>query len=635
MKHFGYSGKILRINLSNKKIKIEETLNYVKKFLGGKGINQWILLKEVKPGIWPLDPINRLIFGAGVLDGTLAPGSCRYNVDSKNAFTGGVGSSSSGGHLGPEMKFAGYDNIIIQGRSRNPCYLWIDDEHVEFKNANHLWGKTTWENDTLIREEIGDEDIKIASIGQAGENLVRAACIINNGGRAAGRCGLGAVMGSKNLKAIAVRGSGEINVANPDEFMELVEELWNKQIEEIEEDRPAYIGWDRSRGFTWMRNTISGNQVRNFQDGFWDLEKVKKTSYAELQKYQIKNIACFSCPTPCMGATWLRITEGEFKGIEGEGIYDNTVRNFGVKIDNENLESIIAAHIYCSQYGLDIDNTAGPIAWAMECYQRGILTKDDTDGLELEWGNYKAVLALIKKIAFREGFGDVLGEGCKRASEIVGRGSEKFCMHVKGQDLYENIRATIGYGFGTIIAPRGGGHLDGAIFTEDSGYGAEMSMKKFGVPTAGDRLSYKGKPELVVYQENWNVILNCLGICIFMRKCFDQPWVEPYPNFEILAKLYSAATGFNMTSKDLIQVAERIINVMKVFNVREGMTRKDDYPPDRFFNEPIKSGPGKGVCLERKKYDEMLNKYYMLREWDKYTGIPTNKKFKELQLLNI
>lgn len=636
MKTFSYAGKILRVNLSNRKVTTEDTMKYAKRFLGGKGINQWILFKEVKPGIWPLDPANRIIFGAGVLCGMLVPGSCRYNIDSKNVLTGGVGAANSGGHFAPELKFAGYDNVVIQGRSRSPCFLWIDDNHVEVRDAKYQWGKTTWESDDLIREELGDEDIQIASIGQAGENLVRAACIINNGGRAAGRCGLGAIMGSKNLKAVAVRGSGEINVPKPEKFMELIDELWNKQVEKIEEHRPMYKGWDILQGFTAMRNTMSGNQVRNFQDGFWDPEKLQKTSYRELSKYQVRKVACFVCPTPSYMETWIKITEGEFKGVEGEGFYTNTRRDFGVKLDIDNIEAITVAHFLCSQYGLDIDNAAGAIAWAMECYQRGILTNKETDGLKLEWGNYKAVLELLRKIALREGIGEILGEGCKRASEMIGKGSEKYCMHIKGQDLYENIRTTIGYGFGTIVAPRGGGHLDGAIFTEDSGYNPEISMKLYGISTAGDRKAYAGKAKLVIEQENRNILLNCLGVCIFTTKFLQDLWSNLYiSELENIAKIYSVATGFKITSAELIRIGDRINNVMKAFNAREGMTRKDDYPPNRFFDEPIKTGPGKCESLDRDKYDKLLKDYYMLRGWDVETGLPTKRKLEELGLKEV
>jgi len=625
-KTYGYAGKILRVNLSNQKIKNESTKEYANFVLGGRGINQWILYKEVKPGVWPFDPANRLIFGTGVLVGTAAPSAGRYTVASKNVFTGGVGSANSGGHFGPELKYAGYDHVIIQGRSRKPCYLWIDDDHVIIRDAEHLWGKTTWETDDLLREELGDDDIQIAGIGPAGENLVRAACIINNGSRAAGRCGLGAVMGSKNLKAVAVRGTGQINVAKPEEFMKIVEELWERILEN--EALKIYRKW----GTPWiaeMGNKISNNPVRNFQDGYWDPKKVENTCAKKLmENYAVRRLSCFACPIPC--SQYLKVTSGEFKDIEGEGFECTALKDFGYKLDVDDLSAIIKAHVLCGQYGLDVDNTAGVIAWAMECYEKGILTKGDTDGLELEWGNYDVVLELIRRITFREGFGDLLAEGSKRASGIVGKGSERYSMTIKGQELYETLRLLIGWALGVITSPRGGGHLRGAPVCESSGISSEEGEKFFGVSTAGDRKSYVGKAKLVSYFENFKAVVDCMNICYILTQ-----WVSPYLiNTEDLARLYSAATGQAMTAKELTKIGERVHNIEKAFNVREGMMRKDDMPPDRFFT-PIKSGPGKGERLDDEKFEKMLSEYYELKGWDAQTGIPKRAKLEELGLTEV
>lgn len=618
-----YAGKILRVNLSNGKITAEPTMKYAKRFLGGRGINQWILYNEVKPGIWPFDPANRLIFGTGVLVGTPAPGACRYTVDSKNVYTGGVGSSNSGGHFGPELKFAGYDHVVIQGRSRKPCYLWIDDGKVEVKNAEHLWGKTTWETDDLIREELGDDDIQLADIGPAGENLVRAACIINNGGRAAGKCGLGAVMGSKNLKAVAVRGSGGISVADPEEFMKLVEGLRQRIMDN--DVMKMYMKW----GTTYIHmedDKISGNPIRNFQDGFWGPEKIGKTSKEELiGKYSVRRMGCFACPVAA--SHYLRVPEGVLKGVEGEGLECNTIKDFGCKLDVANLPAIIKAHVLCNQYGLDVDGTAGVIAWAMECYEKGILGKDDLDGLELNWGNYEAAFELIRKIAYREGIGDLLAEGSKRASGIIGKGSEKYSMNIKGQELYEPLRAAKGWGLGAILSPRGGGHLRGAPLTEFLGISPEEGEKFFGVPTAGDRKTYEGKAKLVIYFENFKAVVDAMNLCYNLTQ-----WTSPYLiNPDDISKLFTAATGLSMTAEELMRVGERIHNIEKAFNVRVGMARKDDMPPERFF-EPIKSGPGRGERLEKEKLAGALDEYYGLRGWNVNTGLPTRTKLEELGL---
>lgn len=618
-----YAGKILRVNLSNGRISTEPTMKYAGKFLGGRGINQWILYNEVGPGIWPFDPANRLIFGTGVLVGTLAPGACRCTIDSKNVLTGGVGSSNMGGHFAPELKYAGYDHVVIHGRSRKPVYLWIDNGKVEIRDASDIWGKTTWETDDLIRDELGDHDIQVASIGQAGENLVRAACIITNGERAAGRCGLGAVMGSKNLKAVAVRGDREITVAHPDEFFELVSELRSNMIRVANEKTP-----DDVRCGTLLilerNNNTGGNTVRNFQDAYWDPEKVKKVCAEEILKnYALRKMGCFGCPLPC--SFYLNVAQGEFAGTRGEGFKADSHKDFGPKLDVGYLPAIIKAHVLCSQYGLDVDSASGVIAWAFECYEKGIFTKEDTDGLELEWGNYHAVLELIRKIAFREGVGDLLAEGSKRASKIVGRGSDRFSINIKGHELYESIWTAKAWALGCIVSTRGCDHLRGSPTCENAGITPEEGERFFGVPTAGDRRAYEGKAKLVVYFENFKGVVDCMNICYFMTQWKNIYFIGP----EELAKLYTAATGRETTAAELMKIGERIQNLERAFNAREGLGRKNDMPPARFF-EPIKSGPAKGERLEREKFERMLDEYYELRGWDVRTGNPTQAKLREL-----
>ncbi len=621
---YAYRGKILRVDLSRKEIGKEDTAKYAKDFLGGRGINEWILYNEVKPGISPFAPANQLLFGVGVLVGTPVLGACRLTVESKNVYTAGIGSANCGGHFGPELKFAGYDNVVIQGRSDQPCYLWIDDATVEIRNAEYLWGKTTWDTDAAIREELGDEDIQIVAIGPAGEHLARSACLICNNGRAAGKCGLGAVMGSKNLKAVAVRGSGEVSVARLEEFMSLVERQWEKfrEIAKFEQQHGGKYGKD----FVARQNEWSGNPVRNFQDGFWDPEKVELTSTHNLNKYSARRLSCFGCPKA--DTKYLRIPEGEFKGTEGEGYYVNTLRDFGCHLDVGNLEAIIKAHVLCSQYGLDVDGTAGSIAWAMECYQRGIITKEDTGGIELKWGDYKVVLALLEMIALRKGFGDLLAEGCKRASERIGRGSDQYCMHLKGQDLYEPLRTTRGYGFGVIVSPIGGGHLRGATTYEAVGITAEEGLRAFGIATVGDRKAYEGKAQMCIYNENLKGVLDSLGVCVFQTIYAGG---LHYTDLSELAELLTAATGRALSVSQLTLIGERIHNIEKAFNAREGITRKDDYPPQRFF-EPIPSGPGKGECWGREKLDRLLDEYYTLRGWDAVTGLPKRSTLRRLGL---
>ncbi|MEM2915700.1 MAG: aldehyde ferredoxin oxidoreductase C-terminal domain-containing protein, partial [Candidatus Bathyarchaeia archaeon] len=448
--------------------------------------------------------------------------------------------------------------------------------------------------------------------GPAGENLVKAACIIVNGGRAAAKCGLGAVMGSKNLKAIAVKGTKGLNVARPEEFLDIVGEIWDKvngnnyitkTLKPYGTTRTVEIG-----------NLLGDNQVRNFQEGFWSPEKVQKIGSDSVKRLSSRRLACFFCPAAC--SFYLKVTEGEFKGIEGEGIEGNTQRN---------LPAILKMHFLCNQYGLGEDETAGSIAWAMECYEKGILTDKDTEGLKLVWGNYEAIIELIKKIALRKDFGKILGEGSWRASQIIGRGSEKYSMSIKGHDLYEPLRVGRGYALGCIVSPRGPCHLRGSILSELFGTGQE-EQKDF----LKDKQSYENKAKLVVYQENFKALIDSLGICLFMTQSLEPGLINIYD----LSRILSAATGLDINVNDLIEIGERIHNVEKAFNVRVRFTRKDDYPPWRFF-EPIPSGPSKGECLDRDKFDQLLNEYYSLRGWNTNTGWPTKSKLIALRLKDI
>jgi len=616
-----YAGQILRVDLSNKDTTTEPTTNYTHSFLGGRGINVWLLYNEVKPWIWPFDPANRLYFGAGVLTGLPIPGACRLALESRSPLSalGGLGSANAGGHFAPELKFAGYDAIVIQGRSRTPCYLWIQDDTVEIRENESLWGKTTWETDDIIKEQVGEKDLQTAAIGPAGENLVRAACVIVNRGRAAAKCGLGAVMGSKNLKAVAVKGTEALTVAKPNEFMRLAEEIWNKV------DGNEYIEKElRPFGTSYVErgNELGDNPVRNFQDGFWDPEKVQRVGKNEIVRHSSRRLGCFSCPVAC--SFYLRVEEGEFQGIEGEGIEGNTQRNFGCRLDIDDISAVIQMHFLCNQYGLGEDETAGAIAWATECYERGMITKRDTDGYKLGWGEIETILALIRKIAFREGFGELLGEGSWRASKILGRGSEKYSMSIKGHDLYEPLRVVKAYALGSIVSPRGPCHLRGSISAPVS-VGDEERLQP--VSDARNIRSYENKARLVAYQENFKAVIDSLGLCLMVTQTQNPNLI----NYEDISQILSAATGWDVRVAELVEIGERIHNVEKAFNARAGMARRDDYPPWRFF-EPIPSGPSRGESLDRKRFEKLLDEYYRARGWDVTSGLPSKSKLETLGL---
>jgi len=623
-KQFSFGGKVLRVDLTSGKVWTEPTKKYAQRFLGGRGVNNWILYDEVKPWVTPFDPANRLIFGAGVLVGTLAPCATRHSIDAKSPMTGGVGSANSCGHFAPELKFAGYDHIVFQGRSRRPVYLWIDDDQVEILDASHIWGRTTWQTDDLIKEDLGDDEIQIACIGPAGENLVRSACIITNRARSASRCGLGAVMGSKNLKAVAVRGSDSIEVAYPERFMETVDKAWEK----LKASGAANKELNPHRF-----NKAGIMPVRNFQDAYMSPDKLDQLMpevYEE--KCEIRRLGYFACPIYC--SRLYKVRSGQYAGLVSEGLHANDLLNWVGRfdLDLDDPAAMIKLHALCNEYGLDQDNASCSIAWAFECYQRGIFTQKDTDGLKLEWGDYQVVAELLRKVAYREGLGDLLAEGSKRASQIVGKGSEGFAIHVKGQDSMEPMRTSKGWALGCGVSTRGGTHTRGAAFIEMTGdIPPEICEKIWGVQVEGP-LSYENKAKLVVYYERLQAVLDSLGVCLFSSNYNGPSLLDP----DDLAELYSAATGRDIDGDELMRIGERIHNIEKAFNVlHAGFSRRDDYPPQRLMEEPVKSGPMRGERLHREKWGQMLDEYYELHGWDKETGWQTRKCLEDLDLRRI
>ena len=622
---YGYAGNILCIDLTSVEINSQPTEIYLPRFLGGRGINQWILLKELRPWVTPFDPANLICFGAGALSGTLVPGAARLSIDSKNAFTTGIGSGNSGGWFSAVLKYAGYDNIIIRGKAREPSYLWIADDKVILKSASAIWGKNTSETEKIIKEDMGQNDIQVLCIGPAGENMARSACIIVSGSRVVGRCGLGAIMGSKNLKAIAVKGTGTIGVKNPKEFMTLVEAI-SKRLRRLK-------GAKARREFgtlvaSPLYNELSALCYKNYEDDYIPQESLAKISHEVFHNmYEVDRYACTACPTPC-GHVY-HISNGIYSGTECHKAEANAVWNFGGKLALNNAAAILKIQEECCQLGLDIDNAASVIAWSIDCFQNKILSIKDTDGLELNWGDHQVILELLKKIAYREGFGSVLAEGSLRASQMVEKGSEKYVFHMKGQDLIEGIRSMKGWALGVVVSARGGAHTRGAPTTESRKLSPEDSQKIFGVETAGDARAYLGKAEVVKYFEYVNALLDSLGVCFFTGNWTSPEGITP----EELARLYSHATGIKTSEKELMKTGERIHNVEKMFNVSHaGFSRGEDYPPRRLMEEPIKSGPLKGEQLKQGDWDKMLDEYYNLHGWDQYTSWPTKEKLEELNL---
>lgn len=615
---YAYAGKILRVNLSNGHIYTEPTSKYIDDWLGSTGIAIKILYDELHPWVTPYDPMNKLIFGAGALLGTPAIGANKMSVSTLGPVTGGWASGLSDSYVGLHLKYAGYDLLVIEGKARTPVYLWIEDEQVEIRDASHLWGKTTWETLEAIREELKDPDLHTVSIGPAGENLVRGACIIQDKNRAFGRCGCGAVMGSKNLKMITAKGSHSIKVAQPERFMTAVKEYH----ELFKGSKLREYGTLNCYG---RKQDISGNNWKNFQESsIPDHLFEKMDPRVTVKKYEIGPESFPGCGVGGCGRR-LHVTDGPYTGLKTTSNQWETFSTIQTRLAIEEPTFMFQANSLCNQLGLDVNLVGGAIGWAMECFQRGIITEKDTGGLKLEWGNAELALDLTRKIAYREGFGNILAEGSARAAKIIGRDSDYYAMHIKGQDLYEVLRGSVGWCLGTTTSTRGGGHTTGALITETfPNDDKEKAREVFAVDLEDplDPLAYEGKAELVKYMEVFHRINNSLGVCHYNTISVDLNFL----NLPHIAEFYSAAIGREVTVDDFEEIAMRQLNLEKAFNLRfTDLARADDLPTPRDLSEPIPTGKLKGWKIDKAAYDRLLNEYYALHGWDKETSYPTRE----------
>ena len=621
-KYRAYAGKIIRVNLSHGTItKQPLDAKMAENFLGGSGFITKILWDEVGPQTDPLGPENRLIFAIGPLCGTGWPVSCRFEVGAKSPLTGIYGDSSCCGHWGPELKFAGYDAVVFEGKASKPVYLWINDDTIKIMDAGALWGKTTGETEEIIRKDLGDHRIQVASCGPAGENLVRYASVISLR-RAAARCGLGAVMGSKNLKAVAVRGTKDVKTEYPKEFYDFMNEI-------IEVYKKDFYILDRIKFGTpilvELMNEIARWPVKNFQTGVFPYAKEIGGERIR-REYRIKDRGGFGCWATCEKP--VRVKEPPFSGIYAKQPEYETLSALGARLWIRNLDALIYANELCDELGLDTISTGGTISWAMECYENGILTKKDTDGIELSWGNHEALLELIPKIAKREGFGAILAEGSFRAAQMMGRGSEKYLMTVKGMEIAaQDGRAQKSMGLAHAVASRGADHLKAFPLLDELGR-EEPIKARFGekyLPEMAQPLNPKYKAFEVKDGEELCALCDSLSLCKSSGICLPLYTGQIY--FEDLAKIMKLATGMKVTGEDMRRTGERIVNLQRAFNIREGLTRKDDRLPERFTKTPAPEGVAKGHVVE---LDKMLDEYYRLRGWDTETGLIPRKKLEEL-----
>ncbi|MGD8562294.1 MAG: aldehyde ferredoxin oxidoreductase C-terminal domain-containing protein [Desulfarculaceae bacterium] len=620
-KSFGRAGNILFIDLTTQQTKVEP-LAGLTDFVGGRGINQWLLFNLTDKQIQPLDPANPLILGAGTMVATPVPSASRLAIEHKNVITGGIGSGNCGGLFATEMKRAGYDHIVIRGKAEKPTYLFIQEGQVHFRDARQIWRKTTWDTDTAIKGLENNPGLSTLTIGPGGENLVDFACIIGDKGRAAAYGGGGAVMGSKNLKAIAVKGAqAGPPLARPEQFERRLQDFQEKVF-----NQAAAVRLHQERG-TLGIYLLPGEQrphgVKNLSLEFASEKLLEKVSRDKFDQYLIRRLSCHNCPVECSGLYQVR-------GLECEGIQANHLRGFGTNLGIYDPEEILYAHALTNNHGLDSDQTSAVIAWAMECYEKGIINKADTGGLELSFGNGETVAKLINMIANRQGFGDILAQGVHRAAQVIGKGSEELAVLVKKNSIMEaGMRSHRAWALGIVTSAKGCGHLRGAPAMEFKGLTPEASKRLLNLDDVSDPTSYENKAAWVVWQERYKGVVDMMGICALVSNWSD----ETLFCLEDIAALLNDITGQGLGADDLMETGEKIAQMERAFNLlHAGFDRAQDMPPPKFSEIPVSEGRFQGQKLDLKQWHKMLDEYYALHGWDVARGRPTRSRLQEMGL---
>ncbi len=608
---FGFMGKIFRINLSDSTIKEEQIPEeWLRKYLGGAGVASKYLFDEVPPATDALGPDNKLIFMSGPLTGTASASASRYSVVAKSPLTGIWGHGNSGGNFGPAMKRAGVDGFIIEGSSKEPVNLEIIDGEATLVPAGDLWGKTVPETEDAIKAA-SDRKLSIASIGPGGENLVRYAAIMNNKHRAVGRTGMGAVMGSKKLKAIICAGKAKFEIAEPDDFKTTAK----RQIDLLDESM-LKVGFEAfgTNMVSDMVNARGGYPTHNWQTGvFEDIEEVNGMALTD--KVLEKGVSCYACPIACGRGT--AIKDGKYEGHKGEGPEYESANTLGAQCGISDFNAITMANYLCNEYGIDTISAGSTIAFALECYEKGIITKEMTGGLELEFGKEDQVIDLIKLIVKREGIGDLLAEGSRIAAEKLGKNSSHFAMNVKGMELpaYDPRAAKI-CGLAYVTANRGGDHItafiEGPTFIDSPFLLVDDSKIE--------------DPKVVVDLENALTAFDAIGACKFMGLLLPaSDYVE----------LINSALGWDMDVQEFRACGERIYNLVRVYNAKIGMDRSHDTLPPRLMKDPLPEGPAEGMVIDSDTLEMMKDAYYEFRGWDKGSGNPSKEKLAQLDLEGI
>ncbi len=602
----GYTGRILRVDLTTGKTRLEKLDDETaKKYIGGIGLGMKLWLANSKAGVDAFNPDNPLVLAVGPVSGTMFPTAGNgHAFISKSPATNGVGEAVSHGTFGAEIKRAGYDAVILTGKAERPVYLWIDDDSVQLLDAEQIWGKSPSETEDAIKDEIGDYYVRVASIGLAGEKLSKIASIINEKTRAAGRTGLGAVMGSKNLKAIAVRGTRDIVVAKPEEFIEMVKEF-HERMKGPAAQKYRTLG---SAENVMIQNALYCMPTRNYNNAHF--ENAEKVSGEHLnERYIAKIIACNSCAMRCEHEAVVH--EGPYKGTMARMEYDN-IWALGPNCGVDRLDAIIKAAELCNYYGLDAQSTGVTVSFVMDCHETGILSHEELGGIDAHFGNAEALIQLIEKIGKREGIGDVLADGVKVAAEKIGKGSDKLAQNIKGLEVTGyDLRCLKTAALGFAVSFRGADHNRSGAYTFD------MTGKV-------DRLkAEKGRGKLVKDSEDVYALLDSLIVCKNAKGTF-------YKELADMAKLYTLVTGYEMMPEELSLAGQRINTLARLINIREGLSRKDDTLPWKVMNQPIPDdGPAKGAVVTQDELDLLLDDYYQSRGWTA-GGIPTKSQLDKL-----
>jgi aldehyde:ferredoxin oxidoreductase len=623
----GYNGKILRVNLSTGVVEVEEPPEaFYRLYMGGSALGLYYLLNECPPGIDPLGEENVLVLALSVVTGAPISGQSRFTTVAKSPLTNTIGDSQAGGFWPAELKRAGFDAVVIKGRAQKPVYLWIQNGNVELRDAGHLWGKVTGEVESILREELGDKKIEVLQTGPAGERGVRFAALMNMCNRASGRTGMGAVMGSKLLKAVVVRGNSKVNVNDPKKLAKIA----RRGAEMIKTD-PGFQGLSQfgTSGDVPWQHLSGGLPTRNFNEGqFEDYEQITGERMAETILSDTDT--CYACAMRCKREVQVDSGPWQVDPLYGGPEYE-TIGTLGSYCGVGDLNAIAYANQLCNMYGLDTISCGATVAFAMECYEKGLLSLEETGGIDLRFGNAEAMIEMVQMIAERRGLGDLLAEGSARAAARIGRGAEDYLITSKGMEApahMPQVKPTTGIIYA--VNPFGADHCSATHDTEytpESGERYLRFLRELNLNDPQPKLSLNAeKAKFAVTTQRLHSIMDTLCLCLFVFGSWGV-----YGPGEV-AEFVNAVTGWDVSLDELMQLGERRINLMRMFNAREGIDRKLDVLPKKFF-EPLQgTGPSAGTMVPRKEFENALDTYYELSGWDVKTGLPTPARLRELQL---